>query len=172
MTYYRVNCSKGQTKIQQMAFVLVAIFIFFAIVALFYFSVSTRLLESNVEDLREQEVIATVRKIAGTPEFVWSVYDCASCVDLDKIFVLKDRVTYQDFWKNINFLKVERVHPKYEVDECIRGIYPLCNSIVIVDDETKTVTHSAFVSLCRYDNEKKFNRCELGKIVMGFETVP
>lgn len=44
MDYYHVSYSKnknnkGQIKIQQMAFVLVALMIFFALVSLFYFSV-------------------------------------------------------------------------------------------------------------------------------------
>jgi hypothetical protein len=178
MNYYRVGCfnrggrsCKGQMKIQQMAFVLMAIFIFFAIVGLFYFSVSTGSFRSDVEKIREQEAIESVRKISGTPEFAWTVYDCAACIDFDKILVLKEKASYKDFWKGVPYLKIERVYPRYESEECSRGVYPECNSITIIDSGRNTITHSSFVALCRYDSGNGFDRCELGKVIMGFETV-
>jgi hypothetical protein len=174
MNYYLVNCfeKKGQIKIQQMAFVLVGLMIFFAIVALFYFSVSSENLKGDVEEIREEEVREMVRKMVGTPEFSWGIYDCSGCIDLDKVMMMKDRRSYEGFWKRIPYIQVIRVFPKKEADECTRGVYPDCNSITIVDENKENViASSAFVALCRYDSVEKIDRCELGKIVMGFETV-
>jgi len=161
---------KGQLKIQQMAFVLVAIIIFFSIVLLFYFSIRYNSLKSDVQNLREQEVLETVRKISGTPEFLWSEEDCSACIDLDKVMVLKNRTSYSGFWKNIALLEVVRSYPSYEDEECTFGNYPNCNKITIIDNDENFRGYSAFVSLCRYSTEG-YSKCELGKIIMGFETI-
>ena len=115
--------------------------------------------------------IETVRKISGTAEFGWTIYDCAACIDLDKVLALKNRTSYKGFWKRINFLQVVRVYPKYDKNECNKGIYPECNSITIIDEGKNTITHSAFVALCRYEAVEDYNKCELGKIIMGFEPI-
>lgn len=163
--------SKGQFKIQQMVFVLVAILILFAIASVFFISIRFGGLHSDVEDLRKSEVLEQVRKITGTPEFIWSSWeDCASCVDLDKVFIIKDRVSYQGFWNDIPLLKVSRVYPKYDTEECTPESYPRCNSITLVQKEGYEA-YESYVSLCRYDGADGEIRCELGKVIMGFEGV-
>lgn len=163
---------RGQLKIQQMAFVLVAIMIFFTMAALFYFSIRYANLQEDAETLREQEVIETVRKMSGTSEFSWTIEDCSTCVDFDKILILKERNSYKGFWKNIALLQVARVYPSYgEGIECTRQNYPKCDTITLIEDERGFRGHRAFVALCRYDESLGINKCELGKIIMAFETV-
>ena len=172
MNYCHVNYSKrGQIKIQQMAFVLVAIMIFLSFGAMFYFSLSVSKLKGDDEDLREKEVKETVRRLAGSPEFSWTVYDCPNCIDLDKVMVLKDLESYNGFWKRIPLLKVERVYPRYGNGECTRDKYPECDKITIIETGENVIAYSSFVSLCRYDNLIDSERCELGKLIMGFETI-
>lgn len=173
MTTLYVNCSRGQIKIQQMAFVLVALMIFFSLVFLFYFSIRYSSLQEDVQDLREQEIIETVRKISGTAEFSWTGDgDCTACIDLDKVFVLKNRTSYQGFWKNVAFLQMKRVHPSYgEGKECNRLSYPECDTITLVDEGKGFRAHSAFVALCRYEGSEEYNKCELGKVIIAFEGV-
>ncbi len=167
MNYSNVNYSRGQVKIQQMAFVLVAIMIFFAIVVLFYLSIRVNLLKGDVEILRNEEAKEVVRKLAGRPELSWTVTDCASCIDLDKALVLNHRESYEDFWE-VPFLQIERVYPDGE-GECTKGNYPDCRTITLVD-EGIYIAHSAFVALCRHD-ELMGDKCELGKIYLGFRSV-
>lgn len=162
---------KGQIKIQQMAFVLVAIVIFFVIVGIFYISIRFSSIRENVSDLRKEEVIETVRKISGTPEFKFeSLEDCAACVDMDKLIVLKNRTTYQGFWQDISLLQVERVFPRFQTDECEPVNYPRCNKITLTKKENYE-SYESYVSLCRYDKDIDQTRCELGKVIMGFESV-
>ncbi len=169
--YQNARYSRGQFKIQQMAFVLVATIIFFAIVAVFYVSIRFSSLREDVGDSRKEEVVEMVRKIAGTPEFIWSNWeDCASCIDLDKVKFLKGRTQYQEFWQDISLLKVVRVYPLYDSDECAAANYPRCNSITLIEKENFEA-YEAFVSLCRYDEDIGQERCELGKVIMGFESV-
>ena len=173
MQYQNARCfnSKAQMKIQQMAFVLVATVIFFALVAIFYISIRFSTLKEDVTDLRKEEVIETVRKISGTPEFrLESLEDCAACVDLDKLILLKNRTTYQGFWQGISLLQVERVFPTYQTKECQLESYPRCNTITLIKKEGYE-SYESYVSLCRYDRSIDQIRCELGKVVMGFENV-
>ncbi|MSS74468.1 hypothetical protein EXS72_02400 [Candidatus Pacearchaeota archaeon] len=166
-----VEYSKGQFKIQQMVFVLVATLILFAIAFMFFASVKFGGLKSDVESQKKGEIFEQVRKITGTPEFIWSSWeDCAACIDLDKVFMIGNRTSYQGFWKDIALLKISRVYPKYSTDECTAQSYPRCNSITLVEKEGYEA-YESFVSLCRYDGTDKEIRCELGKVIMGFEGV-
>lgn len=173
MTNLYVNYSnkKGQLKVQQMAFVLVALMIFFSMALLFYITIRSSTLIEQVENLREQEVIETVRKMTGTAEFSWtSAGDCAACVDMDKVFMLKNRTSYQGFWNNIELLQVKRIYPTYG-GECTRKNYPDCDTITVVDNGGDLRGYGAFVALCRYDALGRHEKCELGKIVMAYETL-
>jgi len=166
-----VNSSKGQLKIQQMAFVLVATMIFFALVFLFYASVRFSSLKGDVEDIRKENVLETIRKISTTAEFAWTREDCEACIDMDKVLMLKDREAYQGFWKNVPLLKIERVYPRYSGQECTIQTYPECDEITIIDTDTNVVAHKSFVSLCRYEPSEKYYKCEMGKVVMAYETI-
>jgi hypothetical protein len=167
MSLLLAKYSKGQFKIQQMVFILVAIIILFGIVSVFFVSIRFGSLKSDVEDLRKE----AVRKMAGTPEFIWlSSDDCSSCVDFDKIFILKERNSYKGFWTDISLLKISRVYPRYETEECTPQSYPRCNGVTLIN-KGEFEAYESFVSLCRFDEELKQTKCELGKVVMGFEGV-
>ncbi len=171
MNSLRVRYSKGQFKIQQMVFILVAILILFGIVSVFFVSIRFSSLKGEVEDLKKEAVFTQVRKIAGTPEFIWiKSDDCSSCVDMDKILLLKDRSSYKDFWNDVSLLKISRVYPLYDSKECNSANYPECNSITLVNGG-EFEAYESFVSLCRFDDEIKQTKCEMGKIIMGFEGV-
>lgn len=164
-----VRYSKGQFKIQQMVFILVAIVILFGIVSVFFVSIRFGSLKSDVESIRKEAVFTQVRKIVGTPEFSWISSDsCASCVDLDKVFLLKDRNSYKGFWNDVSLLQIKRVYPLYETQECTKESYPRCNSVSLIEDGDFE-SYETFVSLCRFDPESLQSKCELGKVVMGFK---
>lgn len=166
-----VKSFRGQFKIQQMVFVLIATMIFFGIVSIFYVSIRFGSIKGQVQDERQEAVLSQVRKIAGTPEFIWSSWeDCASCIDMDKVFILKNRTSYQGFWKDVSLLKVSRVEPRYPSNECNVNNYPRCNEITLIEKEGYQ-SYESFVSLCRYDGSISQARCELGKVIMGFEGV-
>lgn len=171
MKNLNVNYSKGQLKIQQMAFVLVATMIFFSMVFLFYTVVRYSFLEGEVEDLRSQEVLESIRQISTTSEFSWTREDCSSCIDMDKVLMLKERESYKGFWKGVPLLQIERVYPKYEAQECTTQNYPECNVISIIEEEKNLVARSSFVSLCRYEPIENYYKCELGKVRMAYESI-
>jgi hypothetical protein len=162
---------KGQFKIQQMVFIIVAIIILFGIVSVFFVSIRFGSLKSDVENLRKDAVLSSVRKMAGSPEFKWiSSDDCPSCIDLDKLFLLKERNTYRGFWSDTSLLRISRVYPLHDTNECTVESYPKCNQITLVNSGNFEA-YESFVSLCRFDQDTKQNKCEIGKILMGFDSV-
>jgi len=171
MDLHRVKYSKGQFKIQQMVFVLVAILILFGVVSVFFISIRFNSLHDEVENQRKEAVFEQVRKMAGTPEFIWiSSDDCAACVDMDKLILLKNKTSYKGFWKDISLLKISRVYPTYQTEECSLISYPKCNSITLVQGDNYE-SYESFISLCRYDGDIGQTKCDLGRIAMGFEGV-
>ena len=163
MKHYCVKYSRGQMQIQQMAFVLVAIVIFFAMVALIYISIRMSSLKEDVTTLREQEAKELVKKIASTPELMWGA-GCQNCIDFDKLFLLKDRPAYDNFW-NLNYLAVEVIFPN-KTGECSLSNYPDCKKVTLINDSVNIgFPSTAFVSLCRWESTGGgYEKCELGKI--------
>ncbi len=160
---FLVKYSKAQIKIQEMAFVLIAIMVFFAIVFLFFLSIRFKQVEDSVLSQRQDEAQEIVRKIASTPEFNLKKSSCSVCLDLDKIIALKDKKTYQEFW-NLNYLAIEKIYPVSE-GECTKISYPDCKTITLVNS-TKNIgsLKSSFVALCYLDTSEFYHKCELGKI--------
>jgi hypothetical protein len=168
MNYYLVGSSRGQMKIQQMAFVLMAIFVFFVLVGVLYVSFKSASLEGSAEDLREEAASELVKKLASSPEFSWTE-DCANCLDFDKAFVLKDRESYEGFW-NLDYLMIEVIGGTGE--ECNPSTYPECGKISIIEKENYGTPKQAFVAVCWYENTNGgYNRCGLGRIHVSGEDI-
>lgn len=166
-----IKTKSAQMKVQQMAFVMVAIFIFFGMVSIIYFSIRISGIENNAEDLREQEASELVKKISSSPEFQFSSINCEGCIDLDKVWILSKRQGYIGFW-NLDYLAIEKIYPE-ENEECKENNYPRCNLIKIIN-ETKQfgIVSQAFVSLCRWEPSKEgYYKCEMGRILASGENI-
>jgi hypothetical protein len=158
-------------KIQQMAFVLVAFFILFSIALVFYFSFKTATLRSDALLIRQDKARETVQKLAGSPEFSWTMEDCAACVDLDKVFSLKDRPNYASFWGSVPYIQIKQVYPRESGEvECTQTNYPNCDAVTLVDKAGNYTTEDAYVALCRFDKGSKQTLCKLGVIRMGVKS--
>ena len=162
--------SKAQLKIQQTAFMLVALTIFFAIILLVYFTVSIANLKFSAEKLKDEEARAIVRQLAGSPELSFTASsDCSSCIDLDKAFQLKGK-NYENLW-NLNYLYIERTLPVLSITECTPSSYPEnCGKITLIDINTgeSFSTKPAFVTLVHWDGSLNNGiggyKYELGRI--------
>ena len=161
---FLAGSSKAQMKIQQMAFMLVAIMIFFSMVGLIYFAITLSNLQAKAQTLGDEEAMRTVRKISSTPELAFTTESCSSCIDLDKAFVLKSYSGYKELW-NLDYLMIEKIYPIGTEEECTSYNYPDCKTITIVDNSGNSIaTQTAFVALARYDQDKHATVYELGKI--------
>ncbi|MBI2631527.1 hypothetical protein HYW75_00810 [Candidatus Pacearchaeota archaeon] len=165
-SYFNENDKrKGQLKIQEMAFVLIAIMIFFAIIALFYFSIRVQNLKGSVEEQRDDEAKALVRKLVESPEFSLTTEECSSCIDFDKVMALKERKEYQGFYP-VDYLSIKVINASNE-RECTRENYPACDILTLIKKKDDFGTPiGAFVALCRQEffGQDKYIKCGLGKI--------
>ena len=166
---------KGQLKIQQMAFVLIAVTLFFVIVGLFILTISFSGLRESAEILKEENALALVSQLANSPEF--SCEDvfgeiALNCIDGDKVMALKENIdVYSKFW-GVKGIEIRRIYPELGREvECERGNYPECNILTLISS-SEGVGVSNFVSLCRkdFDVEESWfqDKCELAKIIVTY----
>lgn len=159
---------RGQMKVQEMAFVLVALMIFFALVALLYLSVRGSSLDQQARGVSDERAQEAARILASTPMFAWS--ECKGCVDLDKAFVLsqqRERNISVPALAEYDYLAFEVIYPGRAGGVCTPSTYPACNqTIVIPGKQGYGVAQSAFVTLCHWDPEVQMI-CELGKVYVS-----
>jgi len=164
--------SKGQLKIQEMAFFLVAIILFFILVGLFAFSIIFSNLSKGATSAAEARTLSSITNLADSPEF-----SCGepNCVDGDKIVGLMQNIKYERFWP-FSSLRVHRqtTFTKNESDwiKCTSTNYPNCDVFEIYD---KNVINeraiSNYVALCRVELENDYNykKCEVARLIAGTE---
>lgn len=113
---------KAQMKIQQTAFMLIAVTLFFVFVGLFVLGFKFSGLKQAATDLNEKNAMLLVSKLANSPEF-----SCGesyggkriNCVDADKVMMLKQNINkYENFW-GVSDIKIRKIYPGIET-----GMYP------------------------------------------------
>jgi len=165
---------KAQMKIQQMSFMIIAVFLFFGLVGMMVLAVKFSGLKQTATELREQNAILLVKKLASSPEF-----SCGSsfgtektdCIDLDKVMALKENIRdYEKFW-GVSDIEIRRIYPKDEREViCTLENYPNCNLITLMNNK-KGYDVSNFVALCRKEEYKGIviDKCEIGKLIIRYE---
>ena len=163
---------KAQLKIQQMAFMLIAVTLFFVLVGMFILTIYISELKNSAAILDEKNALLLVTKLANSPEF-----SCGgsfgnlrtNCIDADKVMILRERISnYENFW-DVENIEIRKIYPKSENKECTLENYPDCN-IIKIREGNITTEHSNFVSLCRkesFEGEVE-NKCELAKLIISY----
>ena len=167
-----MNYSKrAQMKIQQMAFMLVAVMIFFSMVAIVYFMIVSSKISDTAEDLRQEEAKELARQMAGTPELMFSKRSSpeSSVVDLNKAIYLKQHRAYQKGFWNLDYLAIERVYPRpSRQNECDAENLGTCRFLTIINNTQDLVgTQTAPVAIVWWDSTLGPGgdyRFELGRI--------
>lgn len=168
---------RAQMKIQQTAFMLIAVTLFFVLVGLFFLGFKLSGYKEDVNYLKEKQAKQLVSKLANSPEFM-----CGSsfnnkysdCVDADKVLLLmQNSSNYRNFW-GVDDIKIRRIYPKINGEvACNVANYPNCNIFNIISDETIGTYYSNFISLCR--KEKKgggfYNKCEVAILMVSYEKI-
>lgn len=165
--------TSGQLKIQQMAFMLMAVTVFFALVGMFLLTMKVAGLRSSAEELCEENARLLVSKLANSPEFSCGESFGGSkiaCVDSDKVMMLKENILpYKGFW-GVNNIEIRKIYPKGS-KICDTANYPNCNIIRIRGNEVSGDYLENFVSLCRkgsFEGEP-YNHCGLAKLMVSYE---
>ena len=166
---------KGQMKIQQMAFMLLAVTLLFALVGLFFIAFKFSGLKESATKLQEENALALVSRLANSPEFSCEEsFDIqrTNCIDGDKLIVLSENMgKYTDFW-GVKNIEVRKIYPEFE-EEILCNVYnyPYCNIIRLVSEDVEGFSASNFVTLCRkeFENERTYSKCELAKLMVSYE---
>ena len=162
---------RGQIKIQQMSFMLIAVFIFFILVGLFVLTFRFSGLRRSAAALEEKESLLLVTKLANSPEFsCGDVFGSgmSNCIDFDKVIVLKDLSDkYSDFWDISNII----IRKATQGDtECNKGNYLNCDYIDVFSRGAIGFPIENFVTLCKKesDGSRVYDNCEVGKLIIYY----
>ncbi len=171
-----VKNNRAQMKIQQMAFMLIAVMIFFALVGLLILTIGFSGLKEKATALQEENAMLLVSKLANSPEFSCgqAFESKENCIDLDKAFVLNNNIEkYKNFW-GVSGIKIIKIYPENKNLVCTSANYPNCDTLEFIPKATGIFAEN-FVSLCRkeFDSETKivYDKCELGKILVKYEKI-
>jgi len=162
--------SKAQLKIQQMAFMLIAITIFFAIAGMFALTMSSSNNKKDAEFIREEHAMTLISKLANSPEFsCGEVFGGgqSNCIDSDKAIILAQKaIKYKTFW-GVEDIEIKIINSDAE-KLCNLQNYPDCNTINILNNETEGYPVSNFVSLCRKESfgGENYDKCEVARITV------
>jgi len=128
--------NRGQLKMQEMAFVLLALALLGMLGMLFYVRLQSQNVQSAADVLNRERALSLRDRLAFLPEI-----KCAEqlCIDKDKVDIM--RTSYSDELKPL-FQGVARVE--------VRQIYPTEETTVIYDSgKAGNTTYSSFVNICQ-----------------------
>lgn len=166
---------KGQLKIQQMAFMLMAVTIFFVLVGMFVLVFNFAGLKESATLIEEKNAMLLVTKLANSPEF-----SCGgafggnkiNCIDADKIMALKSEIKkYEGFW-GVADIEIRKIYPDNGNLECTLTNYNKCGVINLFSKEVNLLpATSNFVTLCKKDlyNGETYDKCEIAKLLISSE---
>jgi len=173
----KMKNKKAQMKIQQMAFMLIAVTLFFVFAGLFFAMIVFSDIRRAAEGLEERDALLLVSKLANSPEFACgNAFGSfrTSCIDSDKAMALKSNTEkYEDFRGNfwgVEGIEIRKIYPAdNEGIECDVSNYPECGKITVV--QKKGIGVSNFVALCRKESVEGFveDRCELARVTVYYE---
>jgi hypothetical protein len=167
---------KGQFKIQQMAFMLIAVVVFFALVGIFVLAYKLSSIKATANVLEGQNAMLLVSKLADSPEFSCGMAfgeTRANCIDFDKVMALRnDMSKYRNFW-GVSGIEIRKIYNAEDENEisCSLANYPNCNAIKLLDSSAGGYDYSNFVSLCwKQGNEgSAYNKCEIARLTIRYK---
>lgn len=166
---------KGQLKIQQMAFMLMAITLFFVLVGMFVLVLRVSGLKESATMIEEKNAMLLVTKLANSPEFSCENAFGSSrinCIDADKVIALNNSIVkYADFW-GVGEIKIRKIYPDNGEIICTDSNYEKCGIIKVLSKKVNLLPpYSNFVSLCKKESDKEevYDKCELARFMISSE---
>lgn len=161
---------KGQMKIQQMAFMLIGVTLFFVFVGLFFASAGLSGIKQEKAKVDEDKAVLMSLNLAKSPEFACGEAfgtTKLNCVDFDKVFILSQKEDYSTFW-DVKGIEIRKLYPEEEDEICTEENYPNCQVLKIKDPGNEGLGKSAFISLCHKEpyESTSYNKCEIAKLTV------
>ncbi|MAH06741.1 hypothetical protein CMI38_00645 [Candidatus Pacearchaeota archaeon] len=165
---------KAQLKIQEMAFMILAVFLFFILVGVFVLSIVYSGIYEEANRIKEDRTLSAVVSLADSPELA-CISAKSNCIDGDKLITLIDNNRYENFWpfSSLRVIKASGFGVDEEnLVECNFANYPNCDIFNVYDRNVSNERAIAsFVAFCRkeYENTYTYDKCEIAKIIAGTE---
>lgn len=172
---------KSQLQIQEMAFMLVGVMLFFTLAGLIALGVIYSGIYNDASRLAEQKTFVAMTALADSPEFS-CVSSRSNCIDGDKAIVLINKSAYVNFWPFSSLRIITRssaFSKSYDqMIKCNKVNYPDCDMIVVYDKKVANeIASSSFVAFCRKEYQefgelegRNYDKCEIGMIVAGAQS--
>lgn len=164
----------AQMKIQQMAFMIIALTVFFVLVGMAILVWQIGGIKETATELNEKNALLLVSRLAYSPEFsCGDVFDYgqATCVDGDKVMALSENknVYTKNFW-GVSNIEIRKILSDGET-VCTMANYPNCDTIRILSGNVKGNYYSNFVILCRKDisTGETVDKCEMAKLMVAYD---
>lgn len=154
--YFRMKSRIAQLKIQETAFMLLALALLFVLIFIFYSNMEMQQFYAATNKLKAEEALSMLEKIAAMPEF-----SClkGTCIDYDKVTAIKNVSGYDALWRSLNSIQIMTIYPE--------------KSLITVYDKggKNTVGYSAYFPLCKtkYREGYIWQDCDLAKLIVSFE---
>jgi len=160
--------NRGQMQIQQIAFMILAVFLFFILVGLFFLRIQLGDMKKSVVQLQTEQAISSLNVISDMPELSYDSHESLS-LDEDKLRIMSGNLGsyYSEFWP-VASVKVYKIYPKF--DELVKCPALNCNYFGVYGGGQESVkTYSTYVSICKKIKESGYvyDKCEIGKLVVG-----
>lgn len=154
-----------------MAFMIIAVFIFFIMVGLFLLQISIGGMKKTAQEREKEQVISSLEIFSEMPELSCSEKS-SFCIDEDKIFVLKNlSEIYSEFWP-VSFVRVYKITDSSSLIECPRLN---CNYYIVYEDKNQDekIGYSSYVAICKKIRRESsvYDDCYLGKIELGVKKI-
>jgi len=165
---------KAQMKIQQMAFMLMAITIFFVLVGMFVLMFSLSGLRQSAAELEQRNALLLVTKLANSPEFACGTSfgnNKVNCIDADKAMVLKNSISkYLGFWGSGIGNIVIRKASSVDNEDCKTSNYPNCDIINLFSKNITGFPAENFITLCIKEQAERgvYDQCEIAKLIIYY----
>ena len=168
-----IKNESGQMRIQQMAFMLMAVTLFFVLVGIFVLVIRFSGLKETSKTLEQENAMLLVSKLANSPEFSCenAFGALSNCIDADKVMALSSGEEYERFF-GVAKIEVRKIYPDNGNIVCNDENYQTCGVIKVLERNVKTLpSSSSFVSLCRKEiqGELIYDKCEIAKLLVSGE---
>lgn len=175
----------GQMKIQQTAFLIIALTLFFVLVGLFALTMMFSGVQKEKSNIEEKEAMLLVSRLSNSAEFTCGEAFSGvggDCVDFDKMMVLSSNIdNFSRLW-GVSGIEIIKTYPLPEgicdklsspSCKCTKENYPDCGFLEVYPNEGRGKSVSTFISLCRKQNGEGMvlDKCEVAKLVVRFSEV-
>jgi len=134
---------KAQMKIQEMAFVLLALVLLAVIGFIFFIRFSQQSLVQSAQDIKTKTTMSLLERISSLPEL--ECYNKALCIDetkANKFIQLpdSDKQELEMLFQGLTSVRIRKIYPQD----------PQNPEIILYYKSAGNSSYSAFINLCRY----------------------